>query len=181
MDTTRSLVYVAFCAAVIAVLAQVMIPLALVPITGQTLAIGLVVTLLGKKYGTQAVCLYIVLGAIGLPVFTAFSGGLGVLVGPTGGYIIGFIPTAIIMGLYFEKFGYTYAHAVTANIIGMFVTLLFGALWLKLFANLTWSAALISGVLPFIVAGIMKAFIAATVGLTLKRRLQQAKLLQTIQ
>lgn len=178
MKNTRSLVYVAFCAALIAVLAQVMIPLPLVPITGQTLAIGLVVTLLGKKYGTQAVCVYVLLGAIGLPVFTAFSGGLGVLVGPTGGYIIGFIPTAWIMGLYFEKFGYTYAHAITANIIGMIMTLTVGAMWLKFFADLTWTAAFVSGVAPFLIAGVLKAIIAATIGLTLKRRLTEAKLLQ---
>lgn len=178
MKNVRPLVYVAFCAAVIAVLAQVMIPLPLVPITGQTLAIGLVVTLLGRKYGTQAVMLYIMLGAIGLPVFTAFAGGLGVLAGPTGGYIIGFIPTAIVIGYYLEKFGYTYKHAVTANVIGMCITLLFGAIWLKLFANLTWTTAFLSGVLPFLAAGILKAVLAAAIGLTLKRRLAQAKLLQ---
>lgn len=178
MKNVRPLVYVAFCAAIIAVLAQVMIPLPLVPITGQTLAIGLVVTLLGKKYGTQAVFLYILLGAIGLPVFTAFSGGLGVLVGPTGGYIVGFIPTAFAIGLYLEKFGYTYRHAIVANVIGMCITLLFGAIWLKIFANLTWTAALVSGILPFLVAGVLKAVLAAAIGLTLKRRLAQAKLLQ---
>lgn len=174
----RPLIYVAFCAAIIAVLAQITIPLPLVPITGQTLAIGLVVTILGKKLGTQAVILYALLGAIGLPVFTAFSGGLGVLVGPTGGYIVGFIPTAWIMGMYLEKFGETYAHAIIANVIGMFITLAFGAVWLKIAADLSWTAALASGIIPFLATGVLKAVLAASIGLTVKRRLVQAKILQ---
>lgn len=174
----RPLIYVSFCAAIIAVLAQIIIPLPLVPITGQTLAIGLVVTILGKKMGTQAVGLYILLGAIGLPVFTAFSGGLGIIFGPTGGYIIGFLPTALVMGVYFERFGYTFTHAVVANVIGMFVTLAFGAVWLKVIADLSWQAALLSGVVPFLVTGVLKAVMAASIGLVVKRRLQQANVLQ---
>lgn len=174
----RPLIYVSFCAAIIAVLAQIIIPLPLVPITGQTLAIGLVVTILGKKMGTQAVGLYILLGAIGLPVFTAFSGGLGIIFGPTGGYIIGFLPTALVMGMYFERFGYTFTHAVVANVIGMFVTLAFGAVWLKVIADLSWQAALLSGVVPFLVTGVLKAVMAASIGLVVKRRLQQANVLQ---
>lgn len=174
----RPLIYVSFCAAIIAVLAQITIPLPLVPITGQTLAIGLVVTILGKKLGTQAVGLYILLGAIGLPVFTAFSGGLGIIFGPTGGYIIGFLPTALVIGMYFERFGYTFTHAVVANVIGMFVTLAFGAVWLKVIADLSWQAALLSGVVPFLVTGVLKAVMAASIGLVVKRRLQQANVLQ---
>ena len=176
MNTT-AMILVAFCAAIIAVLAQITIPLPLIPITGQTLAIGLVVTILGRKYGTYSVLLYILLGAIGFPVFQAMTGGIGILFGPTGGYIIGFIPTAIIIGHYLEKFGFTITHAIVANIIGMFVTLIFGAYWLKVLNHLTWEAAFIGGVVPFIIVGIVKSIVAAFIGIIVHKRLTEAKLI----
>ena len=72
-------------AAIIGIFAQITIPLPLIPITGQTFAIGLAVTILGLRYGTLSVFIYILLGAIGIPVFSAMSGGLGIVAGPTGG------------------------------------------------------------------------------------------------
>lgn len=167
----------AFCAAIIAVLAQVIIPLPVIPITGQTLAIGLVVTILGLKYGTLSVLLYIALGAIGLPVFQSFTGGLGILVGPTGGYIVGFIFAALVMGAYLQTFSVTYKHAIIANLLGMIVTLLFGAVWLKMMNDLSWQAAFVGGVAPFLVVGVIKAVLAAWLGVTVRQRLTQARLL----
>ena len=177
---TYPLVLTAFGAAVIAVLAQVTIPLPLVPITGQTLAIGLVVTILGTKYGTVAVLLYILLGSVGLPVFAGFSGGFSHVVGPTGGYIVGFLPTAYIMGIYLNKFGFTYPHAIMANIIGMIVTLTFGTIWLKFAADMTFYAAFMAGAAPFIIVGIIKGVIAAWAGILVRNRLLSANLLQQI-
>ena len=133
---TYTYALIALGAAIIAVLAQLTIPLPLVPITGQTLAIGLVVTILGTRNGTLAVLVYILLGAAGLPVFAGFTGGLSKVVGPTGGYIVGFLPTALIMGIYLKKFGTTYGQAIVANMIGMVVTLAFGTAWLKIVAEL---------------------------------------------
>src|SRR5699024_494516 len=74
-------------AAIIGILAQVTIPLPLIPITGQTLAVGLAATILGSRLGTIAMLLYIAMGAIGIPVFAQMTGGLGVIFGPTGGFI----------------------------------------------------------------------------------------------
>lgn len=171
------MILIALCAAIIAVLAQMVIPLPLVPITGQTLAIGLVVTILGMKYGTYAVLLYIGLGVIGLPVFQSFTGGLGVVFGPTGGFIIGFIPSALIMGYYLEKTSFTFVQAMVANVIAMLITLTFGSIWLKFIADLSWVAAFSSGFLPFIIPGILKASLAAWVGIIVRQRLIQARLL----
>ncbi|BDH61984.1 biotin synthesis protein BioY [Lysinibacillus sp. PLM2] len=175
---TYPYVMTAFAAAIIAVLAQITIPLPLVPITGQTLAIGLVVTILGTKYGTLSVLVYILLGAIGMPVFSGFSGGFAVLIGPTGGYIVGFIVQALVMGIYMDKLGYNYLQAIISNLIGMVVTLSFGTIWLKILANISWEAAFYSGAAPFIVVGILKAIIAAWVGIMVRNRLTTAKLLQ---
>lgn len=177
---TTAMILVAFCTAIIVVLAQITIPLPLIPITGQTLAIGLVVTILGLKYGTYSVLLYIILGAVGLPVFQSFTGGIGIVFGPTGGYIIGFIPSAIIIGLYLLKTRVTFIHALIANILGMIVTLAFGATWLKILNDLTWEQAIVAGVLPFIIVGLVKAAIAAFVGVIVHQRLTAAKLLSKL-
>ena len=174
------MILTALCAAIIAVLAQIIIPLPLIPITGQTLAIGLVVTILGLKHGTYAVLLYILLGAIGLPVFQSFTGGLGVLFGPTGGYIVGFIPTALVIGFYLKITRLTFTHALVANILGMLVTLSFGAVWLKYLAELSWTAALLSGIIPFLIVGVIKSILAAWVGVIVHQRLKQANILRTI-
>lgn len=172
-----TMMIIALFAAIIGILAQVTIPLPLIPITGQTLAVGLAATILGARHGTIATLLYIAMGAIGIPVFSQMSGGLGVIFGPTGGFIIGFIPTAYIIGIYIEKTAPTVIQACIANLIGMCVTLLFGALWLKFTANLSWTAALMTGVVPFLAVGIIKAILAGWIGIIVRNRLFDAKLL----
>jgi len=166
-------------AAIIGVLAQVTIPLPLVPITGQTLAIGLAATILGSRYGTIATILYLIMGAIGIPVFAQMSAGLGVLFGPTGGFIVGFIPAAFIIGYYIEKTSFTIFQAIIANLIGMIVTLTFGTIWLKISAELSWTAAFISGFAPFIIVGVIKAALAGWIGILVRKRLITANMLHT--
>lgn len=166
-------------AAIIAIFAQITIPLPLIPITGQTLAVGLAITVLGLRYGTLSVLLYIALGAIGLPVFSGMSGGFGTIIGPTGGYIIGFLVQALGMGLYLERFGFTKGQAIIANLIGMVITLAVGAAWLKIFMHMSYSQALWTGVIAFLPVGIVKALIAGWFGAILRDRLIKARLLIT--
>lgn len=173
----KMLIVTALFAAIIGIMAQITIPLPYVPITGQTLAVGLAATILGKRYGVFSVLVYIMLGIAGLPVFSGMSSGIGVVFGPTGGYIIGFIPAAFLIGWLLERFGFTVKNAVIANIIAMIITLSFGAVWLKFVAELSWTAALTGGVTPFILVGIIKAILAATTGILVRKRLTSAKLL----
>lgn len=173
----RMMIVTALFAAIIGVLAQVTIPLPLVPITGQTLAIGLAATILGARYGTMSIVVYLGIGAVGIPVFAQMSGGLGSLFGPTGGYLFGFIPTAFIIGYYLEKTSFTVMNAIIANIIGMFVALIFGTVWLKIFAELTWAGAFVGGFLPFLLVGVIKAVLAAWIGIAVRNRLKSANLL----
>lgn len=163
--------------AIIGILAQITIPFPLVPITGQTLAIGLAATILGARYGTISTILYIAIGAIGIPIFANMQGGLGAIVGPTGGYLIGFIPTAYFIGWYIAKTKLTFTHAMIANLIGMIITLTFGTLWLKVAASLSWSVAMSTGVLPFLIGGVIKAVLASYIGVLVKKRLYSARLL----
>ncbi len=166
-------------AAIIAIFAQIIIPLPLIPITGQTFAIGLAITVLGLHYGTISVLLYILLGAVGLPVFSGMTGGMGIIFGPTGGYIVGFLAQAILMGIYFQLFGTTKTHSIINNLLGMIVTLLFGMIWLKYWGHLTWTAAFTGGVVPFLFVGVLKAVLAGWIGSLLRHRLIRLKLLPT--
>lgn len=175
----RMMIVSSLFAAIIGVLAQVTIPLPLVPITGQTLAIGLAATILGARYGTISIIIYLCMGAIGIPVFAQMSGGLGSLFGPTGGYLVGFIPTAFIIGYFLEKTSFSIKNAVIANILGMFVALTFGTVWLKIIANLSWTAAFTGGFAPFLIVGVLKAVMAAWAGIAVRNRLKSTHLLYT--
>ena len=174
---TKALILVAMCTSIICLLAQVTIPLPLIPITGQTLAIGIVATILGSKQSSITVFVYLTLGLIGLPVFSHFTSGFGILFGPTGGYLLGFLPTAYLIGLWLEKTSYTYIQAFIANMIGMCITLIFGAVWLKLITEISWYEAGVTGILPFLPVGIIKAFLAAWFGIAIRQRLNSARLL----
>src|SRR5690625_7389431 len=96
------------------------------------------------------------IGAIGMPVYAQFTGGLGILIGGTGGFLVGFIPAVFIMGYYLEKTSFTMMHALIANIIGLFITLIFGMVWFKFSAEITWTAACLGGFAPFIVCGFVQ-------------------------
>ncbi|MBM7647798.1 biotin transport system substrate-specific component [Bacillus ectoiniformans] len=176
-ERLKMMLTAAIFAAIIGILAQVTIPLPLVPITGQTLAVGLAATILGSRYGALSAFVYMMIGAVGVPVFSGMSGGMGVIFGPTGGYIISFILSAFVIGLYLEKTSFTVAQAFAANVIGMFINLGFGTAWLKVFADLTWTQAFAGGFAPFIIGGLIKAFIAAWIGILARKRLVSARLL----
>lgn len=176
-DRLKWFILSAIFAALTAVFSQITIPLPLIPITGQTLAVGLTATILGSRYGTLAMLIYLLLGAIGVPVFSGASGGLHVIIGKTGGYIIGFIFTAFITGLILEKTRFTFANALVANIVGMIVTLAVGAVQLKYVTQIPWDKALEFGVYPFLVVGIIKAVLASVIGVKVRERLISTKLL----
>ncbi len=172
------LVITALFTAFIAIFSQIIIPLPLVPITGQTLAIGIVATILGRKYGTLSVVIYLFVGAVGVPVFAGMSGGIGKLLGPTGGFLIGFIPTAYVIGLFIEKTKLCFRNALIANLIGMCITLLFGTVWLKISGSLSWSASIAAGVTPFLIVGILKAALTSYIAVLVRRRLLKTRFLR---
>lgn len=173
--STREIVLAGLFAAVIAVLSQFTIPLGTIPLTLQTFAVGFSVTLLGKKTGTIAVGVYLLMGLIGLPVFAGGSAGFSVLFGPTGGFLVGFLFNAFFTGLIIEKTSLNYWGAIAGNLVGAFLTLVFGAVWLKISAGMAWPAAFGAGMIPFIIPGIIKAVAAAYLGVLLGRRLSFTK------
>ena len=154
-------------AALVAVLAQVAIPLWPVPVTGQTLAVLLVGAGLGAARGAASLTLYALLGAVGLPIYSDASSGWSVLVGPTGGYIIGFIASAAIVGWAAERsWDRGWYKPIITFIGGSIVVFAFGLPWLAFSLGQLGlpndpQSVLIAGFYPFIIGGLIKAAIAA--------------------
>ena len=125
---TGDLALVALFAAVMAVCSWITVPAA-VPFTLQTMGVFLAVGLLGGKRGTISVLVYLFLGAIGLPVFSGFAGGLGYMMGATGGYIIGFLFSAIIMWFMEKVFGRDMKILILSMVLGLILCYAFGTAW----------------------------------------------------
>jgi biotin transport system substrate-specific component len=175
--TTKNYSIIAFCGAIIAVLAQITIPIPVIPLTMQTLAVGLISTIIPWRQSVAAVSVYVIMGAIGLPVYANFTGGVGILFGPTGGFLLSFVLMAFVIGYYQSIVGYSKWQAISANLLGMLINLIIGTVWLKYYLQLSWIEAFMSGFVPFIVVGVIKAVLAASIGLTIRIRLLQAKLM----
>mgnify|MGYP000233772126 CR=1 FL=1 len=159
---TYDLVYIAVFAVVMAVCSWISIP-AQVPFTLQTFGVFMAVGVLGGKRGSLAVLVYILLGVIGVPVFAGFSGGLGILLNNTGGYIIGFLFTAVFLA-YFRGEKYSFKrYALLGCVIGIPLIYVFGVVQLKLITGMGWDKAIMTGALPFIPLDIVKCLAAAVI------------------
>ena len=156
---TYAMVTTAFMAAVTCILAPLSIPIGPVPISLTNLAIYL--------------SLYLLIELAGLPVFSGFSGGIGKLAGPTGGYIIGFIPMAIIAGIIIDHFRKRWIQLL-GMILGTAVCYVFGTAWFCMQAGYTVSAALAVCVIPFIPGDLVKMVIALTIGPVIRQRTETA-------
>lgn len=155
--------------ALVAVLAQVAIPLWPVPITGQTLAVLLVGAGLGAVRGAASLSLYAVLGAVGLPIYSDSASGWSVLAGPTGGYIIGFIVSAAVVGWAAERaWDRGWYKPIITFVGGSLVVFAIGLPWLAVSLGQLGlpndvNSVLVAGFYPFIIGGLIKAGIAAAV------------------
>jgi biotin transport system substrate-specific component len=158
----RNAVLVLAGSALMALSAQVAVPMWPVPITLQTLAIPLVVALLGRRLGTAAVVAYLAEGALGLPVFQGFAGGLITFAGPTGGYLIGFPLAAWLVGTLYERgLDGGYGRRFVAVFVGTAVVFVTGAAWLALGLHLGLGKAIALGVVPFLIGDVAKCLVAA--------------------
>ena len=161
----RDLCYIALMAALMAVCSWITVPFGPVPFTMQTFAIFAALLLLGGKRGTLAITLYLCLGLVGLPVFSGFQGGPGVLLGTTGGYIIGFIGSALVYWLVTAKLGNRTPVVACGCLLGLLVCYAFGTAWfLALYTStkgpISLAAALAACVVPFIVPDLLKIALA---------------------
>ncbi len=170
MNTKRMILYALF-AALTAVCSMISIPLPFtpVPINLATLSVFLAGGLLGSKGGAISQLVYVFLGAIGLPVFAQFTGGFGILTGPTGGYIIGYVAGAWLTGFVIEKLGQGFYKNIIAMVAGIAICYTLGTLWFMLSTSTGLVAALVMCVIPFLIGDAIK--IAA--GAVLVKRLHK--------
>lgn len=160
------LVYIAMFTALIAVCSQISIPLGPVPFTLQTMAVYIAAAMLGWKRGTISVLVYILIGLVGVPVFAGFSGGFSSIVSPSFGYIIGFILTALAVGLSTKFFGNKLVTLIISMIIGLLLCYIVGTIWFMVVYNVTnqyidLGLALSWCVVPFIIPDMAKIAVAA--------------------
>lgn len=176
MGKTYDMVYIALFAVLIAICAWISIP-TVIPFTMQTFAIFLTVGVLGGRKGTAAILIYILLGLVGVPVFSGFRGGIGVLFGNTGGYIWGFLFAALMMwGM--ERLGGKKPWVLALSMLfGMVVYNAFGTGWfLILYAKNSGSIGLMAVlgwcVFPFLIPDIIKISLAWVLSKRLRKSLQ---------
>ena len=176
--STYQLAITALFSAIMCILGPLSIPIGPIPVSFTNFAVMLAVYVLGTKLGTISLCVYILLGAVGLPVFSGATGGIGKLLGPTGGFIIGFIPFAIIAGIWFTKFAGNDIKGKIIQGVGMFMGTVvlygFGVVWFMISLSATFEKAMTACVLPFIIPDIIKIIVAIILGNAIKVRLIKA-------
>ena len=185
---TRQLTLCAVMAAVMCVIAPISIPIGPISITGGTLAIYLTACLLGPWRGLAATAVYLLVGFVGLPVFSNYMGGAGRLLGPTGGYLVGYLPMMLLAGLAaefaFRRFGgqgkgeqaLPLVIAFPGMVLATAVLYAFGTAWYCVQAGVDLQAALAACVYPFIPFDLMKTALALLAGVPVRRRLELAGL-----
>jgi biotin transport system substrate-specific component len=158
----RHIVLIAIGAAVVALTAQIYIPTQPVPFTGQTLGVLLVGGALGLRRGAAALLLYLAIGLVGLPVFAEGRAGTDVILGVTGGYLIGFVVAAAIVGR-FAELGWDrrIGGSLVTMAVGTVLIYAIGVPWLKVATGMSWSEAVAVGLTPFLVWDTAKLAIAA--------------------
>ena len=171
--TTKELVFTALMAVIIAVCSWISIPTT-VPFTLQTFGVFMAVGLLGGKKGTISVLVYILLGAVGVPVFAGFSGGIGVLFGTTGGYIVGFLLSGLVYWAMTAAFGEKLPIMIIAMVLGLIVCYAFGTAWFMIvYAKNTAPIGLMTAlgwcVFPFIIPDCIKIALAVVLTKQLKK------------
>lgn len=149
---TKKMILCALFAALTAVCSMISIPLPFtpVPINLATLSMLLAGGLLGSKGGAISQTVYVILGAIGLPVFHNFTGGFGILAGPTGGYIIGYIAGAWLTGFLIEKLGQKFIVNIVSMLAGMAACYALGTLWFMYLTSTGLAEALLLCAVPFL-------------------------------
>lgn len=184
----RQLALCGVMAAVLCVIAPISIPIGPISITGATFAIYLTLYLLGGLWGTASVLVYLLVGFVGLPVFSNYMGGAARLLGPTGGYLVGYLPMALLSGFLvqwaFRRFGerdgkgwITVAVQFLGLALGTAVLYAFGTAWYCVQAGVDLQKALAACVFPFIPFDLLKMAAALLVGVPVRRRLERARLL----
>lgn len=159
----KQLTTAAMMLALLIVCSQLSIPLPGVPLTLQTFAVGMVATLLPLSDALTVIAVYLLAGAVGIPVFANFTSGVAVLLSPLGGYLFGFVVYVLVTKACLSLVPANYFGLTSANLLGAASQLVIGALWMIPFAKMSLNQALLTGVIPFVLPGLIKAFLVTVV------------------
>lgn len=170
---TGNLILCALFAALTAVCSQIQIPLPMIPINLALFAVFLAGALLGPRFGSASMVVYLLLGAIGVPVFAGFGGGPGILLGKTGGYLLGYILAAGLTGFLSRKWGFSFLPLAAAMLLGAGVCYLFGTVWFMVVTGSSLWMSLLYCVFPFLPGDAVKIALASVLALKLKQRLRK--------
>lgn len=141
--------------ALLIISAQLTIPLPFIPLTLQTLVLGLIASILPLSYSLKTIGSYLLLGALGLPVFANAKGGLGVFVSVTGGYLVGFLVYVLVVAVLLKR-NRSLLNLSFSNLLGAFLQLVCGSLGMMFVSQITFKQAFLLGTVPFILPGIVK-------------------------
>ena len=174
-NKTRNLVLCAMCAAITCILAPISVPIGPVPISLCTFAVMLAGVLLGAKFGFISQLIYVLLGAVGVPVFAGYSAGVSCIAGMTGGYIVAYPILALLTGLLYWKFGKNKSGKLRvlwmllAMAIGTVVLYAFGTAWFCAVSGTGAAAAMGMCVIPFLPGDILKMIVVVLISLPLEK------------
>ena len=174
--TIQQIAMIAVMTAVTCVLAPLSVPIGPVPISLTNLVIYFSLFILGTKKGTISYLIYLLIGLVGIPVFSGFTSGPGKLFGPTGGYLIGFIPLALIAGYFINHFHNKKALSFLGMILGTAVCYALGTTWLAIQAHMGFQAALMADVVPFLPGDFIKMILALLIAPQIRKQLDAAGL-----
>ena len=171
---TKQMTRCALMTALIAVLAPLSIPSSLVPVSLATFAVMLAGAILGAKEGVICTGLYLLLGALGIPVFAGWSSGISILFGMTGGYLFGYLPLAYITGCFAERSD-RMSSLITGMLIGTAVLYVIGTIWFMVFMKMGLMPSLAACVLPFLPGDAVKIVVTALIAPRIRAALQNAR------
>ncbi len=160
IEKLRWMVLASLMAALTAVGAYIHVPIGPVPIVLSTLFVLLSGLLLGSRWGLASMGLYLLVGVIGLPVFAGGKGGFAHLLGPTGGYLLGYVLAAGFTGFISERSRGLFIFDILAVLVGSLVIYSLGVSWLKIVTQMSWVKTFLVGMIPFLIGDIIKASVA---------------------
>jgi biotin transport system substrate-specific component len=173
VEQLKLVVFSSLLAGLMAVGAYIHVPIGPVPIVLTNLFVLLSGLLLGSRWGMISTVLYLLVGFIGLPVFSGGKGGPAHFLGPTGGYLLGYAVSAWITGFFSERFGHATLGDVVAVLLGSLIIYGFGVPWLKAITKMSWNKAWIIGVFPFLPGDVLKAASAVILARAVRPMLKQ--------
>lgn len=172
MNKTRTIIFSALFIAITAVLAQIILPLPFTPVPVNFALVGVMLSgiILGSKKGALCQFIYILLGMAGLPIFAGFSGGIGKVLGPTGGYLLSYPVVSFLCGKYIEIFGRKFSNFIISTVVSLILCYIVSTIWIMFLMKLTFVSAVTIGVLPFIIGDLLKIFVLVFIAQAIYKR-----------